>query len=128
MENGPKTRNGIAHILDALRYSLSGITAALTTETAFRLEIILACLSLPIASLLPLPLGYKAFLIVSTIGVLIVELLNTAIEYLVNMVSQDFSPLGKRAKDMGSAAVMLSIVNLSVAWLFALWQWVARTP
>jgi diacylglycerol kinase (ATP) len=120
--NSPKKRRGLIRILYAIKYSLEGLSATFITEAAFRQEILIACILIPLALMMPLSLVFKAFLIVSTIGVLITELINTAIESTVNMISQDFHPLVKRAKDMGSAAVMLSIINLIVAWIFALFQ------
>ena len=117
-----KKRKGLIRILYAIKYSLEGLSTTFITEAAFREEILVSCILIPLALIIPLSLVFKAFLIVSTIGVLITELINTAIESTVNLISQDFHPLVKRAKDMGSAAVMLSIINLIVAWTFALFQ------
>jgi len=117
-----KKRKGLIRILYAIKYSLEGLSTTFITEAAFREEILVSCILIPLALIMPLSLVFKAFLIVSTIGVLITELINTAIESTVNLISQDFHPLVKRAKDMGSAAVMLSIINLIVAWTFALFQ------
>ena len=118
----PNKKTGLVRIFYALKHSLEGMNLAFKTEPAFRQEIILACISLPLAFVMPVSLVFKAFLMVSTIALLITELLNTAIESIANTVTQEFHPLVKRAKDMGSAAVLLSIVNLSVAWVFALLQ------
>ena len=117
-----KKRKGLIRILYAIKYSLEGLSTTFITEAAFREEILVSCILIPLALIMPFSLVFKAFLIVSTIGVLITELINTAIESTVNLISQDFHPLVKRAKDMGSAAVMLSIINLIVAWTFALFQ------
>ena len=117
-----KKRKGLIRIFYAIKYSLEGLSSTFKTEAAFREEILVSCILIPLALIIPLSLVFKAFLIVSTIGVLITELINTAIESTVNLISQDFHPLVKRAKDMGSAAVMLSIINLIVAWTFALFQ------
>jgi len=117
-----KKRKGLIRILYAIKYSLEGLSTTFRTEAAFREEILVSWILIPLALIMPLSLVFKAFLIVSTIGVLITELINTAIESTVNLISQDFHPLVKRAKDMGSAAVMLSIINLIVAWTFALFQ------
>ena len=108
--------------MHAVRYSLDGMRAAFITETAFRQEILITFISIPLALIIPISFLFKAFLIVSTIFVLITELLNSAIESIVTILSKGYHPLAKRAKDMGSAAVMLSIINLSVVWLFALLQ------
>jgi len=120
--NDQKKKRGLIHILHAVRYSLDGMRAAFITETAFRQEILITFISIPLALIIPISFLFKAFLIVSTIFVLITELLNSAIESIVTILSKGYHPLAKRAKDMGSAAVMLSIINLSVVWLFALLQ------
>ena len=121
-KNTPEKRTGLIRIVYATRYSLEGMKAAFATEPAFRQEILITCISIPLALVMPISFVFKAFLIGSTLVILITELLNTAIESIGNIVTQEFHPLVKRAKDMGSAAVMLSVINLSVAWLFALLQ------
>ena len=121
-KNTPEKRTGLTRILYATKYSFEGIKATFATEAAFRQEILIACISIPLALVLPISFLFKAFLIASTIAILIIELLNTAIESIGNLVTQEFHPLVKRAKDMGSAAVMLGLTNLSIAWLFALLQ------
>lgn len=126
IDNNQKKNRGLKHIWQATLYSLDGIKTAFITEAAFRQEVIITSISIPLALMIPLSFVFKAFLIASTIGVLIAELVNTALESIVNIVSQGFHPLGKRAKDMASAAVMLSIINLGVAWLFALLQFLLK--
>ncbi|MFH0813537.1 MAG: diacylglycerol kinase [Pseudomonadota bacterium] len=126
IDNNQKKIRGLKHIWQATLYSLDGIKTAFITEAAFRQEVIITSISIPLALMIPLSFVFKAFLIASTIGVLIAELVNTALESIVNIVSQGFHPLGKRAKDMASAAVMLSIINLGVAWLFALLQFLLK--
>jgi len=121
-KNTPEKKTGLIRIFYATRYSLEGMKAAFATEPAFRQEILITCISIPLALVMPISFVFKAFLIGSTMVILITELLNTAIESIGNTVTQEFHPLVKRAKDMGSAAVMLSVINLSVAWLFALLQ------
>ena len=115
-------KRGLLRILYAVKYSFEGMQATFSTEPAFRQEIFISCISIPLAILMPISFLFKAFLIASTIAILITELLNSAIEGIVDILSQEYHPLVKRAKDMGSAAVMISIINLSVAWLFALLQ------
>lgn len=126
IDNNQKKIRGLKHIWQATLYSLDGIKTAFITEAAFRQEVIITSISIPLALMIPLSFVFKAFLIASTIGVLIAELVNTALESIVNIVSQGFHPLGKRAKDMASAAVMLSVINLGVAWLFALLQFLLK--
>jgi len=110
---------GLKRFLYAVKYSLEGIGATFKTEEAFRCEVIIVAISITLALFVPLSFIFKAFLIVSSIGVLLAELVNSAIETIVDVIFEDIHPSAKRAKDMGSAAVMLSIVNLTVAWLFA---------
>jgi len=110
---------GLKRLLYAGKYSLEGILAAFQTEAAFRCEVIIIVISITVALLAPLSAVFKAFLTVSSLGVLIAELVNTAIETIVDIIFEDVHPSAKRAKDLGSAVVMLSIINLIVAWLFA---------
>ena len=118
----PEKRTGLMRIVYATKYSLEGMKATFATEAAFRQEVLITCVSVPLALVMPISFLFKAFLIGSTIALLIIELLNTAIESIGNMVTQEFHPLVKRAKDTGSAAVMLGLINLFVAWLLALLQ------
>ena len=110
-------KSGLIRIKNALGYSMSGLRMALLSEAAFRQELALALVLTPVALWLgdtPLEI---ALLIIPVWLVLIVELLNSAIEAVVDRVSPDCHELAKRAKDMGSAAVLLSII-LSVACWF----------
>lgn len=89
-------------------------------EEAFRQELLLALILVPTALLLPVNALGKALMIASILLVLIVELINSAIEATIDRVSLDTHPLAKRAKDMGSAAVFMSLVNAGVIWLLVL--------
>ena len=100
----------------AFFYSMEGFSAALKHEHAFRQEIFLAVALLPVALFLPLTLIEKALLIATLVLVLVVELVNSAIEAVVDRVSLDSHELSKRAKDLGSAAVFLSCVIVIVVW------------
>ena len=112
-----KGRRGWRRLLNATRYSIDGLGAAWRHEDAFRQELVLAAVLLPVALLLPLPGAEKVLLIGSLLLVLIVELLNTAIEAAVDRDSVEINPLGKRAKDYGSAAVMISLLGAGLTWV-----------
>ena len=116
-----KGRQGLARLVNAAGYSAAGLRAAFRHEAAFREEVVLACVLVPLALAAPVANSGKALLIGSMLLVLIVELLNSAIETVVDRVSTDQHPLSKRAKDIGSAAVMLALINAAVVWLLVLW-------
>ena len=97
-------------VWNALFYSLDGFRAAFSHEDAFRQEVLLALILIPLALLLPASGIGKALMIASVLLVLIVELLNSAIEAVVDRISLEHHVLAKRAKDIGSAAVMLSLI------------------
>ena len=111
-----KSKSGLVRIWRAFFYSLAGFSAALKHEHAFRQELFLALVLLPFAVFLPLSVGEKALLISALLLVLVVELLNSAIEAVVDRISLDNHDLSKRAKDLGSAAVFLSCVIVIVIW------------
>jgi diacylglycerol kinase (ATP) len=117
---GPAT--GIRRIWNAFFYSLEGLKHGIKNEAAVRQETILSCILIPAALLLPVSPTLKLILILCNISVIITELLNSAVECVVDKVCQDYDPLAKQAKDMGSAAVMLSICCLCLSWVFALFQ------
>ena len=106
----------IIHVCRALHYSADGLIATFRNETAFRLELIMAVVLIPIALILPLKGIEKVMLIGSVLLVLVVELLNTAVESVVDRVSEETHHLSKRAKDAGSAAVFISLVILGITW------------
>ena len=112
-----KGRRGFRRLLNATRYSIDGLAAAWRHENAFRQELALAAVLLPVALLLPLPGVEKVVLIGSLLLVLIVELLNTAIEVAVDRDSVEIDPLAKRAKDYGSAAVMIALLGAAMTWV-----------
>ena len=115
-----KPKSPFHRLWNALFYSLDGISAALRHEDAFRLEILFALILVPIAIHMPTTGIGKALMIASILLVLVVELLNSAIEAIVDRVSLEDHVLAKRAKDMGSAAVMIALVNVPVVWLLVL--------
>ncbi|MBI5484235.1 MAG: diacylglycerol kinase [Deltaproteobacteria bacterium] len=116
MENNLKGKSGLRRILNACGYSVSGLGEAFKHEAAFRQELLLAVVLIPIALLSGRPGSDKALLIGSVMLVLIVELLNSAVESLTDRVSLEIHPLSKKAKDLGSAAVLLSLFNLAIVW------------
>lgn len=118
--NTQKSGAGLVRIWSALLFSLEGLRAAFRHEAAFRQELALACLLVPAALLLAVNGASKALLIGSVLLVLIVELLNSALEATLDRISLEDHAIAKRAKDIGSAAVFLSLVNLAVTWLLLL--------
>ena len=120
LKNHHKGNTGLARIWSAFFHSLDGFAAAFRHEVAFRQEVLLAALLVPIALVLPASGTGKAVMVASVVLVLMVELLNSAIEAVTDRVSLDDHILAKRAKDMGSAAVMLALINVPVAWLLVL--------
>lgn len=120
MQNRHKGKTGLTRIWNALLYSLDGFAAAFRHENAFRQEVLLALVLVPIALAVPASGTEKAVMVASVLLVLIVELLNSAIESVTDRISLEDHVLAKRAKDMGSAAVMLSLINVPVVWLLVL--------
>ena len=111
-----KGRRGLQRLLNATGHSLDGLRAAWRHEDAFRQELVLAVVMVPMAALLPVTLVEKVLLIGVVLLVLIVELLNTAIEAAIDRDSLQIDDLGKRAKDYTSAAVMLSLLLAGGTW------------
>ena len=112
-----KSTGGLRRILNALRYSLQGLQAAIKYEAAFRQELALAVLLIPAAFFLGRTTVEVFFLIGTVVLVLAVELLNSAIEALADALSVDTHPLLGRAKDLGSAAVMLLLLFTVAVWV-----------
>ena len=119
-ESPYKGKVGLQRLWNALHYSAAGLKAAYACEDAFRQEAILALVLVVTSLFLPVSGLERAVMIASVLLVLIVELLNSAVEATVDRVSLERHRLSKRAKDIGSAAVMLSLVNLAVVWLLVL--------
>lgn len=111
-----KGKTGLRRVMNAFGYSMAGLRAAYTCEDAFRQEVWLAVLLIPAALALPLGGIAKALMIGSVLLVLIVELLNSAIEAAVDRVSLENHRLAKRAKDIGSAAVLVALGNVASVW------------
>ena len=113
--NKPSAR-GLARLVNATRWSLAGFRSALRHEEAFRQELALLVLLAPIGLWLGDTGVERALLVGSLLVVLITELLNTAVESVVDRISPEAHALSKRAKDVGSAAVFLSLVCVAVTW------------
>lgn len=121
MSSSPfKGKTGLRRILNAFRYTSHGLAAAYRHEDAFRQEVLLALVLIPIAFFVTAGGVGRALLIGSVLLVLVVELLNSALEAAVDRISLDRHDLAKRAKDIGSAAVFLSLINLGAVWLLVL--------
>ena len=116
----PPRKGGLARIWHALFYSLAGIRSCYRSEAAFRQEVWLTAILVPLALMLPLSPFFKAFLIGSMLLVLVVELLNSAVEVIVDKMAPEFETFAKQAKDMGSAAVFFALAHLFVAWTGAI--------
>lgn len=112
---------GITRIFKALGHSRAGLASAYRTEAAFRQEVWLAALAVPVALWIDVGLIERALLIGSVLLVMIVELLNSGIEAVVDRISLERHDLSKHAKDVGSAAVLLALVNLLAVWVSVLW-------
>ena len=111
-----KGKTGLTRVWNALGYSLAGLQAAYRCEDAFRQEALLAALLLPLTFLLPVSGTQRALMIASLLLVLIVELLNSAVEAAVDRISLDNHRLAKRAKDIGSAAVLVALIDVAAVW------------
>jgi diacylglycerol kinase (ATP) len=122
MTNPHKGRTGIDRIVRAVGYSLTGLRLAYRGESAFRQEFWLAVVLVPLAFWVGRNWIEVLLLAGSVSLVLIVELLNSAVEAAIDRVSFEWHELSKRAKDIGSAAVFLSLLLCAGTWLAALWQ------
>ena len=123
----PRPQHGLQRIQAAFFYSLAGLRAAFVDEAAFRQEVVMVALAVLALPFLPLSWHWRGGLFLASRLVLVVEQLNSAIEAMVDLASPDYHPLAKKAKDMGSAAVLVSIIMAVTVWLAALSQ-LARHP
>lgn len=115
-----KGKTGLTRVWNAFRYSLAGLGAAYQHEDAFRQEVLLAAIMIPLALLIPVSPVEKALMIAVVLLVVIVELLNSAVEAAIDRISLDRHRLSKRAKDIGSAAVLVALVNVIIVWALIL--------
>lgn len=116
MESPHKGKTGLTRLWNALHYSFDGFKAAYQHEDAFRQEVLAAIVLIPLGFYLGNGGVEKALLVGTVWLVLMVELLNSAVEATVDRISLEDHKLAKRAKDIGSAAVLVSLVNLVVVW------------
>ena len=122
MTNPHKGRTGLDRVMHAVGYSIDGLRGAYRGESAFRQEFWLSVGLVPLAFWLGRGWVEVALLAGSVILVLIVELLNSAVEAAIDRISFELHDLSKRAKDIGSAAVFLSLLLCAGIWCAALWQ------
>uniref|UniRef100_UPI0040477C8D diacylglycerol kinase n=1 Tax=Polynucleobacter sp. TaxID=2029855 RepID=UPI0040477C8D len=116
-QNPHKGNRGFSRAWHAAKNSWCGIVYAFQEESAFRQELLLLVILSPIAFLLPVPALQKAVLVASLLMVLVVELLNSSVEAAIDRISFEHHDLSKRAKDFGSAAVMLTLFIAGLLWL-----------
>ena len=122
MSNPYKGRTGFDRIIRATGYSIAGLKTAYVGESAFRQEVWLSALLLPLACVVGRNWMEVALLVATVVLVLIVELLNSGIEAAIDRVSFELHDLSKRAKDIASAAVFLSLLLCAGVWLAAIWS------
>ena len=115
--NALKGKTGLRRLLNAFGYSLQGFRAAWQNEAAFREEAMLTIVLTPVALLLPVTGVEKLLLILSLLLLVLVELLNSAVEAVVDRIGPEIHPLSGRAKDLGSAAVLIACLILGLTWL-----------
>ncbi|ARJ42183.1 diacylglycerol kinase [Pantoea alhagi] len=115
---------GLTRIIKAAGYSWKGLRAAWQHEAAFRQETLLALAAVLIACWLDVDAITRVLLIGSVFLIIIVEILNSAIEAVVDRIGSELHPLSGRAKDMGSAAVLLSIIMALFVWVTLLWSYI----
>ncbi len=111
-----KGKTGMRRLVNAFGYSMDGFKAAYQHEDAFRQEVWLSLVLIPLAFYLEAEALHRILMVGSVLLVMIVELLNSAVEAVVDRVSIERHTLAKRAKDIGSAAVLLALINLGVVW------------
>jgi diacylglycerol kinase (ATP) len=114
-------QTGLLRLIKAFGYSLAGFKAAFVNEAAFRQEVILSIILIPIALFLGNNAVERALLISCLLLVLITELFNSAIEAVADRISEEKHPLIKRAKDIGSAAVFVALCYTVLVWFLVLW-------
>jgi diacylglycerol kinase (ATP) len=122
LESPYKGETGLRRLVNATRNSFAGLAEAIRHEDAFRQELVLAAILIPLALWAGESGVQRALLAGSVVFVLVVELLNSAIEATVDRISFENHRLAKRAKDLGSAAVMLAIATAALVWILVLWQ------
>ncbi len=118
--NHHKNIGTLARLKRAVIVSVSGLKEAWQGEEAFRQEVCLTVVGIPVTFFLPISLAIQFILVGSLLLILTVELLNSAIEAVVDLVTEEDHPLAKRAKDIGSAAVLICLIQAAVVWSIVL--------
>lgn len=116
VESPFKGKRGIARVIQAFFNSIAGLADAWRHESAFRQEIALAALLVPIACAIAVRPAERAMLVASVLLVLVVELLNSSVEAAIDRISFEHHSLSKRAKDIGSAAVLVTLLMMALVW------------
>ena len=116
IESPFKGKTGVVRIVHAFFHSCAGLSDAFRHESAFRQEILLAAILIPLAFWLPVDAAGRALLVASVLLVMVVELLNTGVEVAIDRISFERHSLSKRAKDIGSAAVLVALVLMTAVW------------
>lgn len=115
-------KTGLARLIDAAVYSANGLRACWRDEAAFRQEVVLLLVLLPLSFLVARSIEQWLLLVTPVLLLLIVELLNTAVENAVDRIGPEFHDLSGRAKDMGSAAVLICLILTGLSWLTIGWK------
>ncbi|HUL97160.1 MAG TPA: diacylglycerol kinase [Usitatibacter sp.] len=115
-----KGKTGVIRVWNAFFNSLAGLKDAWRHESAFRQEVVLGAILIPVACVVPVDAAERALLIAAVLLVLIVELLNTSVEAAIDRISFDHHSLSRRAKDLGSAAVFVALALCVVVWALIL--------
>ncbi len=116
-----KSAQGLRRIINAAFYSIAGLKAAIQHEASFRQELLASIFMLPLLIWLPITSSLKWILVFAHLLVLITELLNSAVEAVVDLASPEYHLLAKRAKDLGSAAVLLTLIPTTLLWAYVLY-------
>jgi diacylglycerol kinase (ATP) len=116
-ESPHKGQRGLRRLCNAFFYSLSGLRLAFRHESAFRQEVALAVVLLPVACVITVAPAERVLLVCTVLQVLVVELLNSSVEAAVDRIGLDTHRLSKRAKDLGSAAVLIALIALAITWV-----------
>ena len=117
-----KGKHGLQRLMNAFAYSADGFKAAFGSEQAFRQECYLAIIGIPLAFFLPVTLSQSLALSVSILFLMIVELLNSAIESAIDRIGMEIHPLSKKAKDVASAAVLCACATCALTWAVILFD------
>lgn len=118
----PQNKADFQRVINATKYSMKGLKAAYLYEAAFRQEVWLSCILIPLGFYLGNSAIEKILLVGSVLLVLVAELLNSALENVVDRIGSEFHELSGRAKDIGSAAVFMAMMITGLTWLLILWE------